>query len=99
MPAYLIARVKVNDPEAYDRYRAQTPDAVARFGGRFLARGGRNELLEGDSTELNRVVLIEFASYEQAQAFYHSPDYQKILPLRQAAARSELVIVEGVAAG
>jgi uncharacterized protein (DUF1330 family) len=96
MAAYLIARIKVNDPETYDKYRAQTPGVVAAFGGKFIARGGRSELLEGDNPELARVVLIEFPSYEQAQAFYRSPQYRDILKLRLAAAQSEVVIVEGV---
>jgi uncharacterized protein (DUF1330 family) len=96
MAAYLIARVNVTDSETYDKYRARTPDVAARYQGRFIARGGRSELLEGDNPELNRVVLIEFPSYEQAKTFYDSPEYQQILPLRKAAAQSQVVIVEGV---
>lgn len=96
MAAYLVARVKVNDPEAYDRYRQKTPAAVSQYDGRFLARGGRNELLEGDNPELNRSVVIEFPSYERAQEFYNSSEYQSIIGIRQAASESQVMIVEGV---
>lgn len=96
MSAYLIARVKITDPESYEKYRARTPDVIARYGGKFLARGGRSELLEGDNPELDRTVIVEFASYEQAQTFYNSPEYQEILKIRLAASESQALIVEGV---
>jgi uncharacterized protein (DUF1330 family) len=96
MAAYLIARVHVTDQETYDRYRARTPDVIAQYGGKFIVRGGKNEVVEGDNPELNRMVVVEFSSYEQAQTFYHSPEYQKILPWRKQASQSQVVIVEGV---
>lgn len=96
MSAYIIARIKVDDSAVYDRYRAQTPDVVARYGGRFIVRGGRCELLEGDSAELDRTVVIQFDSYEQARTFYRSPEYQAIIGLRLNAARSEVLLVEGI---
>ena len=96
MKAYMIARVKIKDTDTYDRYRAQTPGLVAQYGGRFIARGGRFEQLEGDSRGLDRVVIIEFDSYEQAQTFYRSDEYQAILGLRLAASDSEAIIIEGV---
>ena len=96
MAAYCIARIRVDDADTYDRYRAQTPAVVAQYGGRFLVRGGRCELLEGDSADLDRTVVIEFDSYQQARAFYDSPEYQAIVGLRQAASRGELLVVEGV---
>ena len=96
MSAYIIARIKVTDPETYERYKQQTPTVVAEAGGRFLVRGGRCKLLEGDSSELDRTIVIEFDSYEQARQFYESPNYQEILPLRVSASRSEVLLVEGL---
>lgn len=96
MAAYIVGRVNLHDPETYKNYTAQTPDSIARFGGKFIVRGGRNELLEGDNPEFNRVVVIEFPSYEQAKAWYQSPQYQEILPIRQAASEAQIVLVEGV---
>ena len=95
MAAYIVARVKVNDPEAYNKYRQGTPAAVAAYDGKFIVRGGRNELLEGEDDK-DRVVVIEFPSYEKAQAWYNSPEYQEILPIRLANAESHVLLVEGV---
>ncbi len=97
MSAYIIARVNLTDPETYKKYTAQTPDTVAQYGGKFIARGGQNELLEGNDPEFNRVVIIEFPNYEQAQAWYNSPEYQKILPIRQEASESQVILVDGAA--
>ncbi|MDF1586198.1 DUF1330 domain-containing protein [Marinimicrococcus flavescens] len=96
MPAYIIAEIEVTDPGTYAGYRARTPEAIARHGGRFLVRGGTVLPVEG-APPAGRVVVIEFADMEAARRFYGSPDYQAILPLRQAASRGRLFIVEGVA--
>jgi uncharacterized protein (DUF1330 family) len=94
MPAYVIAEIEVTDPEAYTPYRAQVPDLIAAHGGRYLVRGGAVEPREGDPPD--RVVVIEFPDMAAARRFYDSPDYQAILPLRQAASRGRLYLVEGV---
>lgn len=98
MTAYVIARMQVQDPEMYDRYKAQTPALVAAHGGEFIVRGGRFEMLEGsaDSAALNRTVVIRFPSYAQAEGFYNAPEYRQIVDLRKNAARCEVLIVEGV---
>jgi uncharacterized protein (DUF1330 family) len=95
MAAYLVAQVRIHDPETYQRYREAVPPLVDRFGGRFRARGGELEVLEGE-WRFPRLVIIEFASRDAARLFYDSPEYQKILPLRQRASESNVVIVEGV---
>ncbi len=94
MAAYIIAEVEVTDPETYATYRAQTPGVIERHGGRFIVRGGAAELLEGD-LEPSRIVVIEFADIAAARRFYGSPDYQAIIGIRQRAANSRLVLVEG----
>jgi uncharacterized protein (DUF1330 family) len=94
MAAYIIAEIEVTDPEIYDKYRAQTPGAVARYGGRFIVRGGKAETLEGDR-EPGRLVVLEFPDRAAARRFYDSPEYQQIIGLRQQAARSRLILVEG----
>lgn len=90
---YWIARVDVNKPDDYPNYVATAKPAFEKYGARFLVRGGRCDALEGKGRARN--VVIEFDSYEQALACYHSPEYQKAVPVRQAAAESELIIVEG----
>lgn len=95
MKAYWIAHVDVTDPQQYLQYTQRAPAAFQAFGGRFLARGGRSEAVEGRATP-QRSVVIEFDSYEQALACYHSDQYQQACSHRQGVARAEVIIVEGV---
>ena len=90
---YWIVHVTVTDPENYPQYIAADAAAYEKFDARFLVRGGRYEAVEGAARE--RHVVIEFESYDQALACYHSPEYQAAAKLRQAYAESEVLIVEG----
>lgn len=94
MPAYLIAEIEVTDPSAYEPYKALTPAAIARYGGRFIVRGGKVETREGD-WKPQRLVVVEFPSMDAARKFYDSPEYAPALAIRLRAARSRLVIAEG----
>ena len=94
MPAYLIADVEVTDPVKYEDYRKLTPGAIAKFGGKFVARGGQTSVLEGDWRP-HRVVIIEFPSADQARRWYHSEDYRTLLALRLRATRGDAVLLEG----
>nr|WP_314493118.1 DUF1330 domain-containing protein [uncultured Pseudomonas sp.] len=96
MKAYWIAHVDVSDAEQYQQYTQRAPAAFQAYGGRFLARGGRSEALEGRPTP-QRSVVIEFDSYEQALACYRSAEYQEACDHRQGAAKAEVIIVEGFA--
>ena len=95
MAAYIWANVEVTDPVAYEEYRQRVPAIIAAHGGRYLARGGRSELLEG-AVQPNRLVILEFPDMAQLKAFYHSPEYRPLLALRQRTARSSLMALEGV---
>ena len=95
MPAYVIANIRVEDAEAYEEYRAVVPAVIARFGGRYLVRGGRSETLEGDMT-LGRVIILEFPSYEDARRWYDSPEYEAAKAIRQGCSFGDVLIVEGV---
>ncbi len=92
---YWVAHVTVTDPDNYPKYVAANAAAFEKYGARFLVRGGRFEAPEGAARE--RHVVIEFDSYEQALACYHSPEYAEAARLREAYADSDLVIVEGAA--
>ncbi|RMO82751.1 hypothetical protein ALQ33_04107 [Pseudomonas syringae pv. philadelphi] len=94
MKAYWIAHVDVTDPQQYSEYTQRAPAAFQLYGGKFLARGGRSEAIEGRATP-QRTVIIEFESYEQAVACYQSPQYQNAMSHRQGASKAEIVIVEG----
>jgi len=91
--AYWIAHVDVADPEPYKAYIAANAEAFAKFGARFLVRGGRYAVVEGKSRA--RQVVLEFKDYDTAVACYHSPEYQAALRLRQPVSEADLVIVEG----
>lgn len=97
-PGYVVAHLAVTDAQAFDRYRQRVPEVIARHGGRYLIRGGRVHPLEGE-WPVERLVVLEFASVAAARAFYESPEYQELIPLRQAGAEGTLAIVEGVTAG
>jgi len=94
MPAYIIAMVTVTKPDAYEKYRALAGQAVAKHGGRFLARGGRYEVLEGGFPG-SRVVVLEFPSFDQAKTFYDSPEYLAAREQRRGAADLNLLVVDG----
>jgi uncharacterized protein (DUF1330 family) len=94
MTAYVIAEVEVTDPEAYKLYADRAPGVTLPPGGRYLARAGHVEALQGEPPR-SRVVVIEFDSLEAARAFYYGKAYQEIVPLRQAASKGRLFLVEG----
>jgi uncharacterized protein (DUF1330 family) len=95
MTAYLIARIHVTDMDQYQNYIKLTPAIVEQYGGKFIARGGDVITLEGEN-ETRRVVLLEFPSVEQAQAFYNSDDYQHAITVRDGAATAQFIVINGV---
>ena len=91
---YVISSVTVTDPVAYAQYAKGATLAIAKFGGRPLARGGRWEALEGEGRMRN--VVLEFDSFDRAKEYYNSPEYQQALKLREGAAIMTMIVVEGV---
>lgn len=90
---YLIGHITVNDPEAYREYVEKDTPVLEALGGHFIVRGGACETVEGE-TKLRHVV-IEFPSYEAAQAAYTDPEYQKIADIRRRTADSVIILAEG----
>jgi uncharacterized protein (DUF1330 family) len=95
MSAYVIANVRVLDPEKYKEYVKQSPVSIAAHGGRFLARAGKAEALEGGVAP-DRVVILEFPSYERAKEWWNSEMYRLPKALRQSASEASFVLVAGV---
>lgn len=95
MPAYMIVEVKVKDPVKYEDYKKLTPATIELYGGKFIVRGGKAELIEGEEKP-KRIVLLEFESSEKAKAWWNSPEYSTAKKLRHAAADSRMILVEGV---
>ena len=94
MAAYLIADIEITNPEGYAAYRPLAAASVTKHGGRFIARGGAIDALEGGWTP-SRIVIIEFPSMDAAQKFYHSDDYQTALKVRLENSSGRVVIVDG----
>ena len=94
MPAYVINDMKITDPQRFEEYKRLSPPTVAAYGGRFLARGGEVTALEG-GWQPRRLVMLEFPSVDQAQAWLNSPEYAPARRLRQLSANSRMVVIEG----
>jgi uncharacterized protein (DUF1330 family) len=95
MPAYVVVEIDVKDPAAYEEYKPPAAAAVAAFGGRYLARGGATETLEGTWAP-RRLVILEFPSAERARQWWNSELYRPAKAIRQACASAEMLLVEGV---
>jgi uncharacterized protein (DUF1330 family) len=96
MKAYVIAAETVHDEAVFAEYRKHVVATIEAFGGKFVARGGKLTLLEGDWPHL-RTVIIEFPSREAAEGWYNSPEYQKIIGFRLKSTSGNLVILDGAA--
>jgi uncharacterized protein (DUF1330 family) len=94
MAAYIIADVDITDPVKYEDYKKLTPGAIAKHGGRFVARGGQMATLEGN-WKPGRVVIIEFPTFEQARNFYTSVEYTAARRARAGAATFRMIAVDG----
>jgi uncharacterized protein (DUF1330 family) len=95
MPAYWVARSRIDDPVQYKKYTDLVPAIIARHGGKVLARGGKFRVMEGPDT-FRRFIVIEFPTFEQAVACFESPEYQEAAAFRKAGGGIvENVIVDG----
>jgi uncharacterized protein (DUF1330 family) len=95
MPAYWVARSRINDPVEYKKYTDLVPGIIAKHGGKVLARGGRYRVMEGPE-KFHRFVVIEFATFEQGVACFTSPEYAAAATFRRAGAGEvETIMVEG----
>lgn len=95
MPAYIYGNIDITDPVLYEEYRREVPTLIAAHGGRYLVRGGRVEVLEGTGVP-HRQVILEFPDMDHLQSFYRSPEYQRLVAIRQRAATGTLFCIEGV---
>ena len=97
MAAYVIVEIEVTEPVGYAEYRELAPPIVAAYGGRYLARGGDVTVLEGDWRP-TRLVILEFPSAAQAQAWWDAPEYAAPKALRQRTTRTKMIILDGLSA-
>jgi uncharacterized protein (DUF1330 family) len=95
LAAYCIVYEHIDDPETFEVYRSQVMPTIEAFGGKFLVRGGKFTALEGEMP-FQRIAMLEFRDRQTAEAWYNSPDYQRILPYRLQATRCQFVVVDGI---
>lgn len=95
MAAYIIMDIVVHDAEIYERYKAIGPPSVTTYGGRYIARGGKTETLEGDWSP-TRLVILEFPDADSARAWQASPEYAPAKAIRESCATTQMIVVEGL---
>ena len=94
MSAYVVVQAQVTDLNRFKKYLEESPDVIAKYGGRYIARGGETIALEGGD-EANRIVIIEFPSLQKARDWYYSEEYQRLKSVRQGAATGSMVLIDG----
>lgn len=96
MSVYMIIEIKeIMDKDKYGEYIKKVPSIVEKFGGKYLARGGKIKVVSGDWNP-GRVIILEFASMDKFQAWWNSPEYQSVALLRESSAKTNAIVIEGV---
>jgi uncharacterized protein (DUF1330 family) len=94
MASYVIVDVDTSDPERYEEYKRMAQETVAQFGGRYIVRGGKMAIVEGEWRP-TRIVVLEFGSFEKAVEWWSSQEYAPAKALRQSLSKTDIVIVDG----
>jgi len=95
MTAYVVVDIDVHDPLGYEEYKKLAPAAVELYGGKYIARGGKTETLEGDWSP-SRLVILQFESSEQAKKWLNSEEYRVARSMRHKTADTQMVVIEGL---
>ena len=95
MAAFVVVQESIENEAVFAQYRAKAPATVEAYGGKFLARGGNLEVLEGELPH-KRLVILEFPTRQDAIAWYNSPEYQEILPLRLSSSKGIFAVLDGM---
>lgn len=95
MTAYVVVDIDVHNPSGYEEYKKLAPAAVELYGGKYIARGGQTETLEGDWSP-SRLVILQFENSEQAKKWLNSEEYREARAMRHKTAHSRMVVIEGV---
>ncbi len=95
MPAYIIVEIEVTDPVGYEEYKNRAGASVAKYGGKYIMRGGKIEVLEGD-WKPKRIVVLEFESMARAKEWLHCEEYAEPRKMRHRTAKTNMILVEGI---
>ncbi|MAV82340.1 MAG: D-fructose-6-phosphate amidotransferase [Pelagibacteraceae bacterium] len=91
---YILLSINIEDPHKFQEYPQLSQSIISKYGGKYLFRGGKMNVIEGD-WPWERNVLVEFENVEKAKEFYNSIEYQEALKIRQNSAKSKAIIIEG----
>jgi uncharacterized protein (DUF1330 family) len=94
MPAYVIVEIEILDPTGYEEYKKQAGASVEKYGGKYIVRGGKAEVLEGD-WQPKRLVVLEFESMERAKEWLNCEEYREPRKMRHRTAKTNMIVVEG----
>ncbi|HET6887172.1 MAG TPA: DUF1330 domain-containing protein [Candidatus Udaeobacter sp.] len=94
MPAYIIVEIDVVDPVGYEEYKKLAGATVEKYGGKYIVRGGKTEVLEGD-WKPKRIVVLEFESADRARGWLNCEEYREPRKMRHRTARTNMILVEG----
>jgi uncharacterized protein (DUF1330 family) len=95
MAGYVIVEIEVTDPLGYEEYKKLAGATVAKYGGKYIVRGGASETLEGD-WQPRRIVILEFESVQRAKEWLNCPEYREPRKMRHRTAKTKMVVVEGI---
>jgi uncharacterized protein (DUF1330 family) len=95
MPAYIIVDIHITDPIGYEGYKKLAGPTVEKQGGKYIVRGGKTEILEGD-WQPKRIVVLEFESTQRAKDWLNSEEYREPRKMRHRTAKTNMILVEGV---
>lgn len=95
MPAYIIVQIDIKDPSRYEEYKNLAPASIAKYGGKYVVRGGKVDVLEG-KWKPNRLVILEFESVQRAKDWWSSRQYREARDLRNQIADAQMIVVEGL---
>jgi uncharacterized protein (DUF1330 family) len=95
MSAYVIVEIEIVDPIGYEEYKKQAGATVAQYGGKYIVRGGKTEVLEGD-WKPKRIVILQFGSMQRAKEWLNCEEYREPRKMRHRTAKTNMILVEGV---
>src|SRR6201984_3662604 len=95
MPAYIIVEIEILDPAGYEEYKKLAGATVEKYGGKYVVRGGRTEVLEGN-WKTKRIVVLEFESVQRAKEWLNSAEYREPRKMRHRTAKTNMLVVDGV---
>lgn len=95
MSAYIIVEIDVQDPAGYEDYKKLAGPTVEAHGGKYIVRGGKTEVLEGE-WQPKRIVILEFPSTDQAKKWLNCEEYREPRKMRHRTAKTNMILVEGI---